>query len=94
LGQILEYIAPNVDFVCPMIYPSHFPKGFNGWKIPNSKPKKVILESMKKAYKKRFFPIYAPLGYKALLGLLKPITQNLFRPPKLVWPYGEKFRDY
>ncbi len=54
IGQILEYIAPYVDAVCPMIYPSHFPRGFNGWKRPNSIPTIVITESMKKADERGF----------------------------------------
>ena len=30
IGQILEYAIPYFDFVCPMVYPSHYPEGFNG----------------------------------------------------------------
>jgi hypothetical protein len=32
IGQILEYAAPNFDFICPMVYPSHYPVGFMGYK--------------------------------------------------------------
>ncbi|MFP4580224.1 MAG: putative glycoside hydrolase [Candidatus Sumerlaeia bacterium] len=29
VGQVIENIAPHVDVICPMLYPSHFPKGFS-----------------------------------------------------------------
>ena len=35
IGQIIEYAAPYFDYIAPMVYPSHYPKGFNGWKNPN-----------------------------------------------------------
>lgn len=38
IGQYLEDILPNFDFVAPMVYPSHYPKGFNNWKDPNTVP--------------------------------------------------------
>jgi hypothetical protein len=28
VGQVLEQIVPHVDVICPMFYPSHFPKNF------------------------------------------------------------------
>ena len=36
--QILERTLPYFDYVCPMVYPSHYPAGFNGWSNPNSVP--------------------------------------------------------
>jgi hypothetical protein len=35
IGQVLERALPYFDYVMPMVYPSHYPKGFNGWKNPN-----------------------------------------------------------
>jgi len=32
IGQILEDAAPNFDFIAPMVYPSHYPVGFMGYK--------------------------------------------------------------
>lgn len=46
IGQQLERIAPVVDYICPMIYPSHFYPGSLGFKIPNDHPYEVILESL------------------------------------------------
>jgi hypothetical protein len=36
IGQVLERALPYFDYVCPMVYPSHYPKGFNGWANPNT----------------------------------------------------------
>jgi hypothetical protein len=38
IGQVLERTLPYFDYVCPMVYPSHYPTGFNGWSNPNSVP--------------------------------------------------------
>lgn len=46
IGQNYAAIAPLVDIVCPMIYPSHFYPGEMGWDIPNDHPYEVILTSL------------------------------------------------
>jgi hypothetical protein len=46
IGQQLERIAPVVDYICPMIYPSHFYRGSLGYDLPNDHPYEVILESL------------------------------------------------
>jgi hypothetical protein len=48
IGQVLERALPHFDYVAPMVYPSHFPTGFNGWKNPNDVPGDVIRYSMGK----------------------------------------------
>jgi len=45
IGQKIEDIAPYVDYVCPMVYPSHFPPGYLGLKNPAEEPYKVIFDS-------------------------------------------------
>lgn len=42
IGQVLERALPYFDYVCPMVYPSHYPKGFNGWTNPNMVPYDLI----------------------------------------------------
>ncbi|NTV44911.1 MAG: hypothetical protein HGA67_04485 [Candidatus Yonathbacteria bacterium] len=49
IGQVLEYVAPYVDFIAPMVYPSHYPKGFNGYSDPNAHCYDIIKFSMDKA---------------------------------------------
>ncbi len=49
IGQILEYALLHFDYVAPMVYPSHYPKGFMGFKDPASKPYEVVKYAMDKA---------------------------------------------
>lgn len=49
IGQVLENTVPYFDYVYPMVYPSHFPNGWNGIKNPATKPYDVIKYSMGKA---------------------------------------------
>lgn len=35
IGQVLDKVVPHVDFVGPMVYPSHYPDGFEGFADPN-----------------------------------------------------------
>jgi hypothetical protein len=46
IGQILEDALLYFDYVAPMVYPSHYPKNFNGYENPNTKPYEVIYFTM------------------------------------------------
>lgn len=46
IGQILEKTAPYVDFIGPMVYPSHYPNNFIGIKNPATEPYKVVKYAM------------------------------------------------
>lgn len=47
IGQVLENALPYFDYVAPMVYPSHYPNGFNGWSNPNNYPYELIHFVMK-----------------------------------------------
>jgi hypothetical protein len=47
IGQVLENALPYFDYICPMVYPSHYPPGFHGWKNPNAYPYELIHYVMK-----------------------------------------------
>ncbi|PCI19839.1 hypothetical protein COB64_03000 [Candidatus Wolfebacteria bacterium] len=49
IGQYLEHAIQYFDYVAPMVYPSHFPPGWNGIPKPAKEPYKVIKYSMSKA---------------------------------------------
>ena len=49
IGQVLERAAPHFDFIAPMVYPSHYSAGFNGYKNPATRPYDVIKVSLDKA---------------------------------------------
>lgn len=42
IGQQLERALPYFDYIAPMVYPSHYPPNFNGWKNPNAYPYELI----------------------------------------------------
>lgn len=46
IGQVLENALMNFDYVAPMVYPSHYPPYFNGWKNPNLVPYEVVKYAM------------------------------------------------
>ena len=52
IGQILEYAAPYFDYIAPMVYPSHYPKGFNGYEDVNKYPYEIVKYSMDKGVEK------------------------------------------
>lgn len=52
IGQVVENIAPYVDYLAPMIYPSHYPLGWNGHKNPATEPYKVIDKSVAEGIKR------------------------------------------
>jgi len=47
IGQVLENTLPYFDYVAPMVYPSHYPNGFNGWANPNNYPYELTYFVMK-----------------------------------------------
>ncbi len=49
IGQVLERALPYFDYIMPMVYPSHYPSGFNGWQKPATVPYEIIEYSMGRA---------------------------------------------
>ncbi|MFO7653671.1 MAG: putative glycoside hydrolase [Candidatus Krumholzibacteriia bacterium] len=47
-GQHVSTIAQHVDFICPMIYPSHFEPGFEGHADPASDPEHFVGEGVRR----------------------------------------------
>lgn len=48
IGQRLIDAAGHVDYICPMVYPSHYPAGFLGYKNPAMFPYEVVYKSCAK----------------------------------------------
>ena len=46
IGQYLETIVNSVDFISPMVYPSHYSKGSFGYSNPNNYPYEVVTEAL------------------------------------------------
>ena len=46
IGQVIESAMENFDYVCPMVYPSHYANGFIGFANPADHPYDVIKYSL------------------------------------------------
>jgi hypothetical protein len=69
IGQYLETVTAELDYICPMIYPSHFYTGSMGFDIPNNHPYEVILWSLNRGgermpqYKNKIRPWLQDFSY-------------------------------
>lgn len=52
VGQQWEHIAPAVDVVLPMVYPSHYPPGSFALPHPNAEPYKVVFAAVSSAHRR------------------------------------------
>lgn len=52
MGQKYEKVITQVDYICPMIYPSHYGPGNYGFKNPNAYPYEIAKKSLLDAQKK------------------------------------------
>lgn len=46
IGQVFVRALPYFDFVAPMVYPSHYPPGYLGFKNPAAHPYEVVHEAL------------------------------------------------
>ncbi|HIE52118.1 MAG TPA: hypothetical protein EYP85_10195 [Armatimonadetes bacterium] len=47
IGQIVSAIAEHVDYICPMLYPSHYNPQEYGFPNPNTNPYPIVLFSLR-----------------------------------------------
>jgi hypothetical protein len=47
IGQRIEELAPHVDYICPMVYPSGYHVGIPGYRNPVAHPYQVVHESVR-----------------------------------------------
>jgi len=47
IGQRVEELAPHVDYLCPMVYPSGYHLGIPGYRNPVAHPYEVVRESVR-----------------------------------------------
>ncbi|MCK5044353.1 hypothetical protein KAR26_01310 [Candidatus Parcubacteria bacterium] len=52
IGQIIEDSFAYFDYVCPMVYPSHYADGFLGYQNPAEHPYEIIKDSMDAAFER------------------------------------------
>jgi hypothetical protein len=56
IGQRLEDLAPHVDYICPMLYPSGFQYGIPGYRNPVANPFEIVYLSLKRAQERTNLP--------------------------------------
>lgn len=99
VGQVLEQIAPHVDVICPMFYPSHFPENFLNLKNPGQYPHKIMkssVEEIKKRTDKEIRPWIQGFWYtpEEIDAQLRGVSENGIRDWTVWNPsgrYGETF---
>lgn len=52
VGQNYIEMSRYVDYICPMVYPSHYAKGYGGIDVPDAEPYKLIDIEMRGSVKK------------------------------------------
>lgn len=57
VGQVLEKMAPHLDVICPMFYPSHFPAGFLGKRSPGDFPEMIMESSVRSMMRRTDKPV-------------------------------------
>src|SRR4030067_801727 len=58
IGQRLEDLAPHLDYICPMLYPSGFQYGIPGYRNPVANAYDIIYLSLKRAQERTGLPSY------------------------------------
>lgn len=52
IGQVHERALPYFDYIAPMVYPSHYPKGFHGYSDVNANAYNIVHYSMAEAVRR------------------------------------------
>jgi hypothetical protein len=64
IGQRLEDLAPHVDYLSPMLYPSGFQHGIPGYRIPVANPYEIVHHSLERAQERTHL---APVRFRPWL---------------------------
>lgn len=70
IGQRLLDVYPYADFVSPMVYPSHYPNGFEGYGNPALFPYEIVYQSLNKGAEQLL----------AEMGIIEEESRLKFRP--------------
>lgn len=95
IGQIMEQATPYFDYIAPMTYPSHYPRGFNGYQNPNENVYGVIKYSMDRAVERVESPTttISSLAYTRIGTSTPPMYRKPARDRSLLRPWLQDF-DY
>ncbi len=77
IGQVIEDTFEYFDYVCPMVYPSHYSDWFLGYRNPAEYPYEVVRNSVAGALKKLDFYKQLPENKKKKIKIvLRPWLQD------------------
>ena len=68
IGQTWEKLSSAVDYICPMVYPSHYGPGYFDLDVPDAYPRRTVTYALRDAIK-RNAPLEDP-------GILRPWLQS------------------
>ncbi|MEK7628457.1 MAG: putative glycoside hydrolase [Patescibacteria group bacterium] len=99
IGQVLERTMPYFDYIAPMVYPSHYPRKFNGWDNPNQHVYGVIEHSMRRAVERAEATTTPVAGFKTerigtttpAVYAKKPYSRYIMRPWLQDFDYGGNY---
>ena len=52
IGQTWEEMSPHTDYICPMVYPSHYGRGYFGFTVPDAHPGATVEYALSDALKR------------------------------------------
>ena len=95
IGQVLERATPYFDYIAPMVYPSHYPRGFNGYANPNDEVYGVVKYSMDRAVERVTATTtkIASFAYERIGTSTPAIYSKPARDPNVLRPWLQDF-DY
>lgn len=84
IGQVIEDAYKYFDYVCPMVYPSHYAPGFLGYKNPAAYPYEVINYSLNHALE-RFLTEPATAASTTATSVVAREPQPIYRAKLRPW---------
>jgi hypothetical protein len=95
IGQVLERALPYFDYIAPMVYPSHYPKGFHGYANVNANGYGIVHYSMSEAVRRTVATTttIASLAYTRIGTSTPAVYEKPAYPASTMRPWLQDF-DY
>jgi len=79
IGQSMEAIAPHVDYLCPMLYPTTFGPGELGYANPGYYPYEIVYRSVMAAHERTDTKIRPWLQHYSIYGIEYGVVERLLQ---------------
>ncbi len=95
IGQVLERALPYFDYISPMVYPSHYPSGYNGYKNVNEHSYDIVKLAMDTATARAVATStkIASFAYTPIASTTPQIYKKPSYSPSKIRPWLQSF-DY